>query len=160
MTFLTSKDIAQVSAAADRIQAMRQDDPDAENSRIALQKAEEKRRWTIDMSTLWKGADIEFKNVWFQYPSRNTPVLRGLSISIEHGQFAAIVGSSGSGKTTVISLLERFYDLQRGEILYNGENITSIPLKRYRSYMSLVAQEAYLFRGTIRENIQIGRAHV
>ncbi|KAH7116907.1 ABC transporter-like protein [Dendryphion nanum] len=148
--------IAQVSAAAERIQAVRDDKSDCKTSKSTLNDIEEKRHWTIDMSTLWKGADIEFKDVWFQYPSRDTPVLRGISLSIEHGQFAAIVGGSGSGKTTIISLLERFYHVKQGSILYNGEEITTIPLRRYRSCMSLVAQEPYLFRGTIRDNILLG----
>lgn len=117
---------------------------------------EKNRRYTIDMTTLWKGADIEFNNIWFQYPTRDTPVLKGLSLSIRHGQFAAIVGPSGSGKTTIISLLERFYEPNSGEILYNYENILSVPLSRYRKSMSLVAQEPYLFRGTIRDNILLG----
>lgn len=113
-------------------------------------------RWTLPTSLLWKGADIEFENIWFTYPTRNVPVLRGVSINIEHGQFAAIVGSSGSGKTTLISLLERFYEPQNGTIWYNGEAITSIPLKTLRKRMSLVAQEPYLLRGSIRENVLLG----
>lgn len=110
----------------------------------------------LPTTLLWKGADIDFRNVWFTYPTRNVPVLRGLSISIQHGQFAAIVGSSGSGKTTLISLLERFYEPQRGTIWYNGDEIASIPLHLMRKRMSLVAQEPYLLRGTIRENVLLG----
>ncbi|KAF2030563.1 ABC transporter [Setomelanomma holmii] len=99
---------------------------------------------------------IEFRNVWFTYSTRNIPVLMELSISIPHGTFAAIVGSSGSGKTTLISLLERFYEPNRCAIELDGDNIASMPLKTLRQRMSLVAQEPYLFRGTIRQNVLLG----
>lgn len=147
-------DLAQVSAAAHRIKEMRVRDYEANDS--VADRYREINRWTLPTSLLWKGADIEFENIWFTYPTRNVPVLRGLSISIQHGQFAAIVGSSGSGKTTLISLLERFYEPQNGTIWYNGEAITSIPLKTLRKRMSLVAQEPYLLRGSIRENVLLG----
>lgn len=75
---------------------------------------------------------------------------------VKKGQFAAIVGPSGSGKTTVISLLERFYSPQSGEILLNGQPINTLDMARYRSKLSLVAQEPSLFSGTIRENILFG----
>ncbi|KAF2799535.1 ABC multidrug transporter-like protein [Melanomma pulvis-pyrius CBS 109.77] len=146
--------IAQVSAAASRIQAMRINDSD--NEKKVSSRYQEIKRWALPTTLLWKGADIDFKDVWFTYPTRNVPVLRGLSIRIQHGQFVAIVGSSGSGKTTIISLLERFYEPQRGKIWYNGEEITSIPLAVLRKRLSLVAQEPYLFRGTIQENVLLG----
>ena len=129
---------------------------DTEDEKSVSAKFRENYRWKIPTTLLWNGADIEFRNVWFKYPTRNVPVLQGLSISIHHGHFAAIVGSSGSGKTTVISLLERFYEPSRGKIWYNGDDIASMPLKVLRKRMSLVAQEAYLFRGTIRENVLLG----
>jgi ATP-binding cassette subfamily B (MDR/TAP) protein 1 len=151
---LTFIDIAQVSAAASRIQAMRSTDAESEDQ--VATKHEEDNRWTLPASLLWKGADIEFCDVWFKYPTRDVPVLRGCSIRIQHGQFAAIVGSSGAGKTSVISLIERFYEPQKGTIYYNNENIASIPRDVLRSRMSLVAQEASIFRGTIRDNVLLG----
>lgn len=129
---------------------------DTEDEKTVSARFQEAQRWFIPTTFIWKGADIAFDNVWFTYPTRNTPVLQGLSIRIRHGDFAAIVGSSGSGKTTVISLLERFYEPRRGSIRYNNEEIAAIPLKVLRRRMSLVAQEPYLFRGTIRENILLG----
>lgn len=129
---------------------------DTEDEETVSARFRETQRWSIPANLIWNGADIEFRNVWFTYPSRNVPVLQGLSINIHHGHFAAIVGSSGSGKTTVISLLERFYEPKKGMIRYNGENIASLPLKVLRKRMSLVAQEPYLFRGTIRENVLLG----
>jgi ATP-binding cassette subfamily B (MDR/TAP) protein 1 len=116
----------------------------------------------IDTSTnvlygpLPRGADIELRDVWFRYPWRDVLVLRGCSMTIRNGQFAAIVGSSGAGKTSVISLLERFYEPQEGKILYNGQEIVCIRLSTLRQRMSLVAQEASIFRGTIRENVLLG----
>ncbi|KAF2015176.1 ABC multidrug transporter-like protein [Aaosphaeria arxii CBS 175.79] len=147
--------IAQVSAAANRIETMRLCNANRyEKVWIQYQEA---KRWALPTTLLFKGADINFKNVWFKYPSRDVPVLRGFSMRIQHGQFAAIVGSSGSGKSTLISLLERFYEPQKGKIRYNGEDIASIPLDVLRKRMSLVAQEPYLFSGTIRDNVLLGK---
>jgi ATP-binding cassette subfamily B (MDR/TAP) protein 1 len=103
-----------------------------------------------------KRANIELRDVWFKYPTRDVPVLRGCSMTIQYGQFAAIVGSSGAGKTSVISLLERFYEPQDGMILYNDQDIASMRMSTLRQRMSLVAQEASIFRGTIRENVLLG----
>ncbi|KAH7349022.1 ABC multidrug transporter-like protein [Pyrenochaeta sp. MPI-SDFR-AT-0127] len=146
--------IAQVSAASNRIKSARMQKFEGDDT--ASTACQEFPRWTLPTTLLWKGADIEFDNVWFSYPTRGVPVLRGLSMNVAHGQFAAIVGSSGSGKTTVISLLERFYEPQKGTVYYNGRCVTSMPLHTLRRCMSLVAQEPYLFRGTIRENILLG----
>jgi ATP-binding cassette subfamily B (MDR/TAP) protein 1 len=146
--------MAQVSAAASRIQAMREVDTASEESIVMVCK--EERRWTLPLSLLFKGADIEFRNVWFKYPTRDIPVLRGCSMTIGRGQFAAVVGSSGAGKTSVISLIERFYDPEQGKIYYDDEDIASIPKTTLRKRMSLVAQEASIFCGTIRDNVLFG----
>ncbi|KAI1474051.1 P-loop containing nucleoside triphosphate hydrolase protein [Daldinia eschscholtzii] len=102
------------------------------------------------------GIKIELKDAYFKYPTRNVSVFKGLNITIEKGQFAALVGASGCGKTSIISLLERFYDLQRGQILANGVDITQINVYDYRRHLSLVAQEPTLFQGTLRDNILLG----
>ncbi|PMD36741.1 ABC transporter-like protein [Hyaloscypha variabilis F] len=142
--------IAQASAAANRIRSMRPRQ-EAENKGVAL-----------DLDSLddeekgAQGVRIELKNVWFRYPTRDVPVLNGLDMTIEKGQFAAIVGPSGCGKTSIISLLERFYKVQSGKILFHGININDLSLKDYRNSISLVAQEASLFQGSIRENILLG----
>ena len=133
---------------------MRVNDSNIEDT-VSMQYHEHSR-WTLPTTLLWQGADVEFRNVWFKYPTRDVPVLRGLSLNVRHGQFAAIVGHSGSGKSTVFALLERFYRPQKGTIWYNGEEITQIPLKVLRKRMSLVAQEPYLFRGPVRENVLLG----
>ncbi|KAL2858513.1 P-loop containing nucleoside triphosphate hydrolase protein [Aspergillus pseudoustus] len=103
-------------------------------------------------------AGIHLKDVSFSYSFRNTPIFRGINLSIESGQFAALVGPSGCGKSTIISLLERFYEVSTGEILLAGKNIYSIDLSSYRSSLALVSQEPQLFDGTIRDNLLLGQA--
>ncbi|KAK6216598.1 ABC transporter [Colletotrichum tabaci] len=143
--------IAKAKTAADRILALRENDDD-ENQ--VLKGISDIVPYEVHYE---KGVEIEFKDVWFSYPTRTLPVLKGLDLRIERGQFAAIVGPSGSGKTTVVSLLERFYTLQAGgEILYNGHDVKTLDLVHYRKNISLVSQEPNLFTGTIRENILLG----
>jgi ATP-binding cassette subfamily B (MDR/TAP) protein 1 len=101
------------------------------------------------------GASIEFRNVCFSYKSRDTPVLSDLNIKVGPGQFAALVGASGCGKSTSISLLERFYDATSGAVLYNDQDITDLDPAEYRKNISLVSQEPTLYEGTIRENIAL-----
>lgn len=156
---LRPTDIAQVTAAATRIQDMRKDDPlphSKFSTRPTPPTTAVSSRYIIPLTTIQKGADISFRDVWFTYPTRPNPVLKGLNLSIHHGQFAAFVGPSGSGKTTIVSLLERFYEPQHGSILYNSDDIRFISLPRHREQLSLVAQEASLFRGSIRSNILLG----
>ncbi|KAJ1327607.1 ATP-binding cassette subfamily B (MDR/TAP) member 1 [Microdochium nivale] len=102
------------------------------------------------------GIKLELKNVHFKYPTRDVNVFKNLNITIEKGQFAALVGASGCGKTSIVSLLERFYDVSRGQILANGTDISHINVHEYRKHLSLVAQEPTLFQGTLRENILLG----
>jgi ATP-binding cassette subfamily B (MDR/TAP) protein 1 len=102
------------------------------------------------------GVKIELRDVHFRYETRNTWVLKGVNIVVEKGQFAALVGASGSGKTSIVSLLERFYDATKGEILVNGKDITQLNRQKYRGLMSLVSQEPNLFQGSIRENVLLG----
>jgi ATP-binding cassette, subfamily B (MDR/TAP), member 1 len=102
------------------------------------------------------GVKIELEDVHFKYPTRNVSIFKGLNITIEKGQFAALVGASGSGKTSIVSLLERFYDPHKGRILFNGKNVADVNVYEYRKLLSLVAQEATLFQGTIRENVLLG----
>jgi ATP-binding cassette subfamily B (MDR/TAP) protein 1 len=100
---------------------------------------------------------IEFRDVSFRYPSRiDQPVLRRLNLTVHPGQFVALVGASGSGKSTIISLLERFYNPLTGGIHIDGQNIATWDLTSYRNHLALVSQEPALFQGTIRENILLG----
>jgi len=100
---------------------------------------------------------LSFKNVTFSYPTRTeTKVLRKLNMEINPGQKVALVGQSGSGKSTIIQLLERFYDPIRGTITIDGVDLKSLDLKSYRRNLGLVSQEPILFSGTIFENILFG----
>lgn len=102
--------------------------------------------------------DFEFKNVEFSYPSRaDIPVLKGISFSAKAGQQIALVGSSGSGKSTVASLIQRFYEPLNGDILFDGKSAAEMDISALRSQMAYVPQEVILFGGTIRENIAYGK---
>lgn len=102
--------------------------------------------------------DIELRDVYFSYPARpDELIFNGLSLSISHGTKLALVGESGSGKSTVISLIERFYDPQAGEVLIDGINLKDFQLKWIRQKIGLVSQEPVLFASTIRENISYAK---
>ena len=98
--------------------------------------------------------DIEFKNVWFRFPTRKNYTLKNLNLKFKVGTNCAIVGTSGSGKSTIFQLLLRFYDVNKGEILINGVNIKDIELKHLRGFFGLIKQEPEVLNGTIRYNIQ------
>ena len=100
---------------------------------------------------------IEFHSVSFKYPNSEKEVLKGVSLAFNKGKKYAIVGRSGSGKSTLISLIPRFYDPKKGCIKVNGINIRELKLVPYRKKIGVVSQEIILFRGTIRENISIGK---
>lgn len=102
------------------------------------------------------GCGVVFRDVNFKYPTRDTPIFQDLNLKISAGSFAAFVGASGCGKTTTISLLERFYDPTSGRIEIDGEDITSLDVTSYRDSVSLVAQEPTLYAGTIAENVRLG----
>ena len=99
---------------------------------------------------------LEFKGVWFKYPNSEHFTLKDISLSFEAGKKYAIVGKTGSGKSTLISLIPRFYDPDRGELLVNGRNIRDFTLKSLRKKIGVVSQDIVVFRGTVRENIAIG----
>uniref|UniRef100_A0A0D9YA29 MDR-like ABC transporter n=1 Tax=Oryza glumipatula TaxID=40148 RepID=A0A0D9YA29_9ORYZ len=102
--------------------------------------------------------DIEFQNVCFKYPLRpNVQIFKDLSLSIPSGKTAALVGESGSGKSTVISLLERFYEPDAGRILFDGVELETLKVSWLRLQIGLVAQEPVLFNDTIRANIAYGK---
>ncbi|KAH0705577.1 hypothetical protein KY290_010266 [Solanum tuberosum] len=109
---------------------------------------------TLDKMT----GEIEFKHIEFAYPSRpESIVLKDFNLKIPRGKTVALVGGSGSGKSTVIALLQRFYDPLAGEILLDGVVINRLQPKWLRSQMGLVSQEPALFATTIKENILFGK---
>lgn len=101
--------------------------------------------------------EVQFRNVEFAYPSRpQSMIFNKFCLTIPARKTVALIGASGSGKSTAITLLERFYDPIGGEILLDGENIKSLQLKWFRSQMGLVNQEPALFAASIRENMLFG----
>ncbi|TQV99607.1 multidrug resistance protein 3 [Cordyceps javanica] len=100
---------------------------------------------------------LEFRDVHFRYPTRpEQPVLRGLNLTVRPGQYIALVGASGCGKSTTISLLERFYDPLSGGVYVDGKEISTLNINDYRSFIALVSQEPTLYQGSIKENILLG----
>jgi ATP-binding cassette, subfamily B, multidrug efflux pump len=105
--------------------------------------------------------EIEFRNVWFAYHGGENPkeedwVLRDVSFRVAPGQSIAIVGHTGAGKTTIISLLLRFYEIQRGEVLLDGVNIRELDVQNLRRLFGIVLQDPFLFSGTIESNVRLG----
>jgi ATP-binding cassette subfamily B multidrug efflux pump len=105
--------------------------------------------------------EIEFRNVWFAYhggaaPEEKDWILRDVSFRVEPGQTLAIVGHTGAGKTTIIQLLLRFYDIQRGEILLDGIDIRQLEMHGLRRLFGIVLQDPFLFTGTLESNVKLG----
>lgn len=102
---------------------------------------------------------IEFENVWFAYNEEDW-VLKDVSFAVEPGQSVALVGHTGSGKTTITNLLMRFYDVQRGRILLDGVDVREWNLKQLRENFAVVLQDVFLFSGTVESNIRLGRTEM
>jgi ATP-binding cassette, subfamily B, multidrug efflux pump len=103
---------------------------------------------------------IEFRDVWFAYAEDAGWALRGVSFAIEPGQSVAVVGHTGAGKTSLINLLMRFYDPQRGQVLLDGIDVRQLRQQEMRRHMGLVLQDVFLFSGTIESNVRLGTATI
>jgi ABC-type multidrug transport system fused ATPase/permease subunit len=139
----TTNAIAQAAVGAERVRAVLDTDtfiPEKEDG--------------LEPETLI--GEIEFKNIAFGYDPANL-ILTDVSFKIKAGQFVGIVGPTGAGKSTIVSLIPRFYDLQSGELLIDGQDVREYKLKPLRDQIGYVLQETVLFRGTILENIAFGR---
>jgi len=109
--------------------------------------------------------EIEFRNVWFAYrgganPTEQDWVLRDVSFRVDPGQTLAIVGHTGAGKTTIIQLLLRFYEIQRGQILLDGVDIREMDSKGLRQLFGIVLQDPFLFTGTLESNVKLGTSRI
>jgi len=103
--------------------------------------------------------DIEFKNVWFAYNGEDY-ILKNVSFKIKQGETIAFVGATGAGKTSIINLLTRFYDIEKGEILIDGINIKDYDPKELRKHMAVVLQDVFIFSGDIKFNIDLGDENI
>lgn len=100
--------------------------------------------------------EVEFRNVFLQYKGAGEDSLSGLSFSVRPGETIGVIGGTGSGKTSLVNLIPRFYDATGGEVLVRGANVQSYPLEELRSMIGVVPQKAVLFQGTVRENLKWG----
>lgn len=102
-------------------------------------------------------AELSFNQVNFAYPGAETSAVENISFKSKSGQITAIIGGTGSGKSTIVNLIERFYDTTSGTITFNQEPIHNLELKSYRQLLAIVPQKAMLFSGTIADNIKVGK---
>jgi len=103
---------------------------------------------------------IEFKNVWFRYDKEGSYILQDVSFVANPGELVAFVGATGAGKSTIINLVTRFYDIEKGEILFDGIDIRNLKLEDLRKQFALVLQDNALFSGTIEQNITLGNSEI
>lgn len=103
---------------------------------------------------------IEFQNVWFKYDTMDDYFLKGISFAIEKGKVTAVVGPSGVGKTSIVSLLLKFHHPQEGSIVWDGEDIKSLDTSSYLAHIGYVPQETFLYNGTVADNIRFGQEKV
>lgn len=141
-----ANNMQRAAAAGERVfEFLEEEEQDAEEGkRAALQNVQ---------------GDVEFRRVKFGYDPEK-PVIHDFSVAVRRGQKVAIVGPTGAGKTTVVNLLMRFYDVDRGEIVLDGVPIQSVPRENVREQFCMVLQDAWLFEGTIRENLLFGKSDV
>ncbi|EAC5721923.1 ABC transporter ATP-binding protein [Listeria monocytogenes] len=100
--------------------------------------------------------NVDFKDVYFRY-EEGVDILKGINFHVDTGESIALVGPTGAGKTTIINLLSRFYNINSGEILVDGENVEEVTLRSLRSQMGVMLQDTFIFSGTIIENIRYGK---
>jgi ATP-binding cassette subfamily B protein len=100
--------------------------------------------------------DVRFNKVTFSYDGK-VEVLKNLSFHVKEGETIALVGPTGAGKSTIVNLISRFYDINEGIIMIDGQNITSVSIESLRSQMGIMTQDTFLFSGTIRDNIRYGK---
>jgi len=152
--FQSYSSLVKSSGAGDRVFAILDRHPPPPATGNALVKSSDR---VTSMNEMVTGQDIAFTGVTFSYPTRKESLaLNKLSLHIKSGSVVALVGHSGCGKSTIVSMLERLYDPDEGSITFGGTDLKNINLKAHRSKIGLVTQDPVLFAGTIRENIAYG----
>ncbi len=136
--------MAQASASAERIFEILDTKNDVENKPDAIELESVNGR-------------VQFNDVTFRYFQQGEPVLRSINMAAEPGQTVALLGGTGSGKTTIINLIPRFYDVSAGSVTIDGTDIRDVTIESLRKHIGIVLQETNLFSGTIRDNIAFGR---
>lgn len=136
--------IPRASVCADRIGEVLDVEPSIHNPKSPVVPAEKKGR-------------VEFRDVTFKYPGAEAPVLSNISFTAEPGKTLAIIGSTGAGKTTLVSLLPRLYDVASGDVLLDGVPVTEMDASEITSRVAAVPQKPYLFSGTIEHNLRFGK---
>ncbi len=164
-------------ASAEKIFAMMEEKHEIDEGKITLSKVKEDADGTLTESDTYTGdfawkipnekdgfsfvplrGDVRFNNVVFGYTKEHT-ILNGINLFAKPGQKIAFVGSTGAGKTTIINLINRFYEITEGQITYDGIDIRDIKKADLRRSISLIIQDTHLFTGTIADNIRYGRLH-
>jgi len=143
-------------AGAERIFEVLDLEPEVDEGKVTLEKVENDYNWVLpDGKRVPLRGDVRFNNVDFAYVE-GKPVLHDLSLFAKPGHKIAFVGSTGAGKTTITNLINRFYDIQGGEIIYDGINVKDIKKDDLRRSLGIVLQDTHLFTGTVMENIRYG----
>ncbi len=148
--------IIQAMAGAGRIFQLLDEAPEADSGTVTLTQKGETWCWQDGDKQLPVRGQISFKDVSFEYPNSDAG-LHDISFDVEAGEKIALVGETGAGKTTITNMLNRFYDIDSGQITYDGINITRINKEALRRSVAIVLQETHLFSGTIADNIRYGR---
>ena len=143
---MVSQNLSRAQISAERINAVLESDP------VVISKV-----YDVPLNSIEKGT-VEFKNVSFSYPNYSGKmVVNNFSLKVNKGETVAILGSTGSGKSSIVNLIPRFYDVTEGEVLVDGINVKDYSLEDLRSRISIVLQKTELFSGTILENIRWGK---
>ncbi|MFQ9859391.1 MAG: ATP-binding cassette domain-containing protein, partial [Evtepia gabavorous] len=144
-------------AGAERVFEVMDEAPEVDEGAVSLEKAGQGWAWhKPEGEDIPLRGDVRFEHVDFGYEPRH-PVLRDVSLYAKPGQKIAFVGSTGAGKTTITNLINRFYDVQGGRILYDGIDVRDIQKSALRSSLGIVLQDTHLFTGTIADNIRFGK---
>ncbi len=136
--------LPRATVSAKRINEVLETKPSIDDKEQPKEFKEDKKGW------------VEFRNVCFRYPDADSEILEDINFIAKPGETTAIIGSTGSGKSTIVNLIPRFYDVTRGELLIDGVNIKEVPQKELRKKVGFVPQKGMLFSGTIRSNIKYG----